>query len=195
MAARNWKRLFFGLLAINLLVIILLCILINLPAHDDKIKPSPDKDNDIQFRVNTNKKDLNKLINQYLSEEGLTGPINYQVFLTDDVELYGTIPAFGKEMELKLTLEPKALKNGDIILKQKSISLGQMNLPVSFILNFINEQYRLPEWVSIQPNEEQIYVSLQDMKLKSDIKVKAEKFDLEHDDISFLLTVPSKKGR
>ena len=32
---------------------------------------------------------------------------------------------------------------------------------------------------------------IQEMKLKSDVRVKAKKFDLEHNDISFLLTVPS----
>ena len=42
-----------------------------------------------------------------------------------------------------------------------------------------------------KPNQKQIYVSLQNMKLKSDIKVKAKKFDLENDDISFILSVPS----
>ena len=101
------------------------------------------------------------------------------------------LPVFGREVELKLTFEPIAQKNGDIVLKQKTISVGQMNLPVSYVMSFINKQYKTPEWVTIQPNEKQIYVSLRDMKLKSDIRIKANKFDLKNDDISFTLTVPS----
>ncbi|WP_409301215.1 YpmS family protein [Peribacillus sp. SCS-155] len=191
MKAHNWKRLFWALVSINLLVVVAILILVYMPADNKYISSSPDKENDIEFKVQTNKKDLNRLINKYLAEEGMTGPIHYEVFLTDDVELYGTIPAFGKDMDLKLTFEPRALKNGDMVLKQKSISLGQMKIPVSFVMKVINEQYKMPDWVNINPNDEQVYISLQNMKLKSDIRVKAEKFDLQHDDIRFLLYVPT----
>ncbi|MDQ7864241.1 DUF2140 family protein [Peribacillus frigoritolerans] len=67
---------------------------------------------------------------------------------------------------------------------------GKMNLPVSYVMNLINERYNMPEWVSISPNDESIYVSLQDMELKSDIRVKAKEFDLKNDDISFFIDHP-----
>lgn len=101
------------------------------------------------------------------------------------------MPFFNREVEMKLTFEPIAQKNGDLILKQKSVAVGQMNLPVSYVMSLINDRYNMPEWVSIRPNDESIYVSLQDMELKSDIRVKAKEFDLKNDDISFLLTIPS----
>ncbi|MDQ0217964.1 DUF2140 family protein [Peribacillus cavernae] len=192
MKSLKWKFLFFGLLAVNLFAIFTVVFLAALPVEDEKIRRSVSREEDIQFEINTNKNDLNKLINQYLAKEGMTGPIHYEVYLTNDVELFGTLPIFGKEMELKMTFEPKALENGDLVLRQKSISLGQMNLPVSYVLNFVNERYKTPDWVSIQPNDESIYVSLQNMKLKSDVRVKTERFDLKNDNITFLLTVPSQ---
>ena len=192
MTKQKWKSLFLLLAALNVLAAAAIIVLINLPAEDEPIPPRETLLNeDVRFQVHTNRDDINKLIAQYLEKEGLTGPIDYEVFLTDVVELYGTLPVFGREVELKLTFEPVAQKNGDIVLKQKTISVGQMNLPVSYVMSFINKQYKTPDWVTIQPNEKQIYVSLGDMKLKSDIRIKANKFDLKNDDISFTLTVPS----
>lgn len=187
----KWKTLFFSLLALNILVILSIIILVNLPAKDEEIAPSTAHEEDIQFQIHTNREDLTRLINQYIEKEGLNGSIHYEVYLNDEVELYGTMPFFDREVEMKLTFEPVARKNGDLILKQKSIAVGQMNLPVSYVMNFINDRYDFPEWVTIQPNDKSIYISLKDMKLKSDIRVKAKNFDLKNDDIAFLLTVPS----
>lgn len=146
---------------------------------------------DVQFQVQTNKAELNKMINHYIEEEGLKSPIDYKVILQDEVELFGTMKVFTQNIEMKLTFEPESLQNGDLILKQKSISIGQIQLPVPFVLQFIQEQYDFPEWVSIHPNDELIYVSLQNMKLKSDIKVRVNKFDLRNDDILFTLMIPT----
>ncbi|MGG3943281.1 YpmS family protein [Peribacillus psychrosaccharolyticus] len=191
MTTRKWKTLFIALAALNIIGIITVFLLISLPVKDEPISEKLVQNDDIEFQVHANREDLNLLIAQYLEKEGFTGIIKYEVLLTDEVELFGTVKMFGREVELKLTFEPIAQKNGDLVLVQKTISLGQMGLPVSYVMNFINKQFKTPDWVTIQPNQKQIYVSLQNMKLKSDIKVKAKKFDLENDDISFILSVPS----
>ena len=91
----------------------------------------------------------------------------------------GTLPFFSQELDLKLTFEPEALENGDLVLKQKSISVGSLHLPVSYVLKFIKENYKLPKGVDIQPNEKLIYVNMQQLKLKSDVEIKANRFDLQ----------------
>ncbi|MFJ7975394.1 YpmS family protein [Peribacillus sp. JNUCC 23] len=191
MSKASWKYLFLGLMAINIIVLVTLIILINLPAKDEEAAQIDRQDQGVSFVINTNRDDLNMLISQYIEKEGLAGPVHYDVHLSDVVELYGTMPFFGRDIELKLTFVPEAQNNGDVVLKQESISVGQLNLPVSYVLNFINRQYKTPEWVTIQPDKEQIYVSLQNMELKSDVHVKAKEFDLKNDKISFVLTVPS----
>lgn len=146
----------------------------------------------VPFKIQTDKQDLNQVINHYLEKEGLTGAIDYKVILNDEVELYGLIPVFSQDIQLKLTFEPQVLDNGDMVLQQKSISVGQLQLPVSYVLKFIGDKYKLPEGVTIHPNEEKIFVSLQKMKLKSDVKVKVDEFNLRNDDIRFTLLVPVK---
>lgn len=188
----KWKTLFLILLAINLLVIVTLVVIINIPSFQDERRQDKDYHGEmVHFKIQSNKNDLNKIINHYIESEGLKSPIDYKVLLDHEVELYGTIKVFTQDIEMKLTFEPEALENGDLLLKQKSISIGQLQLPVSYVLKFIRDKYDFPKWVNIQPNDEIIYVALQQMKLKSDIKVKVDKFDLPNDQILFTLMVPT----
>lgn len=143
-----------------------------------------------EFLIQTDKKDLNKLINHYIEKEGLNGPVHYQVLLTDEVELFGEMKVFSQTMQLKMTFEPTALENGDLLLKQRGVSLGNVKLPVSYILKLIRDAYKFPEWVIIQPNDKEIYVALHKMKLNGGINVKAESFNLVDDDIAMKMLVP-----
>jgi uncharacterized protein YpmS len=187
----KWKVAFFALLGALIAGFVIILLMVFAPAKDDELPENKANNNrEVGFDVRSNKHDLNLIIKHYIEEEGLKGPVEYDVQLKDDVELLGSVPVFTSDIDFKLQFEPKALKNGDILLKQKSISVGALNLPVSYVLKVIRDSYNFPEWVKIQPNEELIYVSLQDMKLKSDIKVRAKEFDLKEDNIMFRLLVP-----
>jgi uncharacterized protein YpmS len=190
----KWKIGFLILLGINLLIAIILFSLVLAPSTDKEISKikNPTTDDHVSFQVKSNKYDLNRLINHYMKEEAADSPIDYQVLLGTEVELYGTLPFFSEELNLKLTFEPKAQKNGDLVLKQKTMSVGKLHLPISYVLNFISENYKLPKGVEIRPNDQLVYIHMQELKLKSDLKIKADKFDLKKDDISFTILVPVK---
>ncbi|WP_212031131.1 YpmS family protein [Cytobacillus depressus] len=190
---QKWKIFFFLLLGMNIIIVVALVTAVKAPIKDEAVENQKMVSGSyVPLKIQAEKEDLNQVINHYLEKEGLTGPIHYQVVLGKYVELYGTIPVFSQEIQMKLAFEPIALDNGDILLQQKSISVGKLQLPVSYVLKFVRDKYKLPEWVTIQPNAENIYVSLQKMKLKSDIHVKVDEFDLENDDIRFTLLVPVK---
>lgn len=189
----SWKKSFFTLICINVITILTLLVLLILPVGGNIPLNKNEKGNFVAFTVQTKKDDLTKLINHYIEKEGLDGPIDYFVHLSDEVELYGSLPVFNQEIELKMTFEAKALENGDLLLNQKSISIGQLNLPVSYVMKFIKQSYNLPEWVTIDPEKELVYVSLTSMKLKSDMTVFAEEFNLKRDKISLQLKVNTEK--
>jgi uncharacterized protein YpmS len=187
----KWKKGFFLLLGIDLLIFILIISLVLTPSDETgKVKNSKSNKDTVSFKIKSNKNDLNQLINHYLKKEAADTPIDYQVRLGNEVELYGEIPFFSEKLNMKLTFVPKALENGDLQLKQKSISLGSLHLPVSTVLVFIRDNYKLPVGVDIRPNDKLVYVHMQQLKLKSDLKVKVDKFDLKKDDIAFTLLVP-----
>lgn len=193
MVKNKWKIGFFILLGLIAASILVFWLLISLPVQETEIEPGKNNADvdDVAFHVSTNKRDLNRVINHYLEEEVKNSQFEYQVLLKDEVELYGTLPIFSQELELKLTFEPQALENGDLILKQRSISVGRLHLPVSTVLKFVQDSYDMPDAVNIQPKEERVYVSMQRLKLKSDIKVRVNEFDLKKDNIKFTLLVPA----
>ncbi|WP_040208577.1 YpmS family protein [Neobacillus jeddahensis] len=189
----KWKIGFLVLLGINLLIAIILLSLALAPMDEKEIsKKNVSTDDYVSFHVNSNKYDLNRLINHYLKEEAKDSPIDYRVVLGDEVELYGTLPFFSEKLNLKLTFEPQAEKNGDLVLKQKTMSVGKLHLPISYVLNYISDNYKLPSGVDIRPNDQLVYVHMQQLKLKSDLKIKADKFDLKKDDIAITILVPVK---
>ncbi|MDQ0214429.1 uncharacterized protein YpmS [Oikeobacillus pervagus] len=191
----KWKRSFFLLLGMNLFILAMIIILIFLPTKNDPlpVDVANQGDDPVQFHVNTNREDLNKIINAYIKKENQKSPIDYQVILKDNVELHGDVKVFSEDVDFKLTFEPKALNNGDLVLKQKGISLGQLKLPVSYILKFARDSYNPPDWIRIMPNDKMIYVSLKKMELKSDMKIRADHFNLKEDDIRFTLLIPTEK--
>lgn len=191
---KKWKVLFFLLLGVNLFLVVFFLILVFTPSKEETL-PGNTKENKeemVPFVVQSNKNNLTKVINYYIKQETDGSPIDYEVLLTDEVELYGTIEVFTEEIELKMTFEPEALENGDLLLKQKSMSIGSLPLPVEYVLKFVREQYAFPEWVEIHPEDKTVYVGLMAMEIKNGIQIGANKFDLKNDSISFTFLIPGK---
>jgi uncharacterized protein YpmS len=180
---KKWKVLCIGLLSINFLIAVLLIGLIFQPVNDVDFSKQPEVVGDAELSVLAKKEDLNTLIDKYLKKEFNNQPLNYDVNLTDVVEVYGTIQAFDNDLDIQMAFEPVVQENGDILLEQQSLSVGKLQLPVRTVLRYVNNNFKLPEYVQIDPKNESVYVALQQLKLKSDFRVKVEKFDLENDDI------------
>lgn len=187
----TWKTAFFTLLIINIVIIVFLFTMVFLPAGGDSLtgENGVSKKSQASLTVTANKQDLNILINDFIEKENADSPIDYKVYLNDEVELYGTLPVFDQNVEMKLTFEPKALENGDLILSQNTIHIGKLQLPSRYVMNFIKNNYHFPKWVKIFPNEKIIYIHLTDIKLKNQLHIHANTFDLKNDDISFSLLV------
>lgn len=189
---RNWKKYFLILLSINLIVVIFISLFILWPA------PSPekreveelDKDQYSEFIIRTTKANLNELVNAYLEQLLQDTKHHYQISLEDDVHLQGELPVFSATVPLSIHLEPLVQDDGNIILKQKSISVGLLELPNKQIMKYMKRFLPVPEWVDIDPNKEEIYVAVTDMEMKSNFQVQVDHFDLEANHIAMKIKVP-----
>ncbi|QXE01226.1 YpmS family protein [Terribacillus sp. DMT04] len=193
---RNWKKYFKVLAIANGIVLLLLLLLIFLPAFSPAPEPPKeaqfDSSDSSEFTISSTKANVNELINAYIDKELNDNSDNYAVVLGDDaVELSGGITAFGIRIPLKMTLEPHVQENGDLILENKEISLGSLSLPNDKVLKYIDKYYNMPEWVSINPDEESIYVAVTQMELQNNLHVEVEQFNLPNDNLSFKLYVPN----
>ncbi len=197
----SWKHAFFALLLLNLIAVSAVVYFLFSPPEQPEMpvyeNSGREDGNMAELNIVTNKADLNVLIHEFVHElfkkETKKQPFEYHVLLTDEVELYGTIPVFNSEVGLHLTFSPKALDNGDLILSQSSVKIGKIELPATYVMNFIKNNYRFPEWVEIFPNEQIIYVHLTDIELGNKLKVHANTFDLKRDEISFTLMIDTEK--
>lgn len=185
-----WKFLFLTLLALNLVCVLIFFGLLFAPNKEVDTKENVVSTDHVNLSVETNKEDLTRVINNFLKKEAKDNPLNYKVLLTERVMLLGTITVFGKEIDMVMTFKPEVIENGDLLLQQEAFTVGQVSLPVSFVLRYINDYYNLPEWVQIDSKKQDIYVYLSEMKMKSDMKVAVETFDLSKDELRFKLQVP-----
>lgn len=185
---KKWKWFFFSLLVINVFFLIIVTSLALYPSKERKYSISQVRlEENVSLGIITEKEDLNVLINKYLQKEFNNQPLNYEVRLTDQVDVYGTIQVFGNELDFSMDFEPEVQENGDILLKQESLLVGKLSLPIRNVLKYVNNNFSLPQWLQINPKEESVYVSLQDLEMKSDFRVKLKKFNLEKNDIQFTL--------
>ncbi|TFE03277.1 DUF2140 family protein [Jeotgalibacillus sp. R-1-5s-1] len=187
----KWKWLFLGLLMLCILTVGSILFLLYRPVADEPVlaNETVPPESQAEFQVTTTREDLTIVANRFIEEE-LGGAIDYSVVFEDNVTLNGAIPIFNTNIDFQMTFEANALENGNLLLTQESLSLGAIDLPVANVLKFIQDSYEFPEWVVMQPNEQQIIVQVTEIDVAQGLNVKTNRFDLEENDISFSIYVP-----
>lgn len=187
-----WKSSFIALLLLNFSVLAIIALLIFWPVERSKVPVGEHQttQNSSEFIIRTTKKNLNELINAYMYEYMKDSKHKYSVSLEEDVQLVGELPVFSTTVPLSIRLEPLVQDNGDVVLKQKSISLGLLELPNKKVMEYMSEYLPMPDWVTINPDDEEIYVAVTQMDIKSNFHVSVEQMDLEANNLSFKLKVP-----
>ncbi|MGY4688300.1 YpmS family protein [Salibacterium sp. K-3] len=185
-----WKWLFLSLFTVNLGVVLWLFLVLNVPPSAPvPSSPGETDDRDVAFTIESDRENLNQLIDEYISRLPQTQNVSYSVDLNTRVELSGSVKAFNQQIPATVKLVPEVQENGDLILQQESIRLGRLQLPNSQVLQYIKRNYEMPEWISVHPARENIYVAVTQIS-HSSIQVRAEQFDLKNNEISFSVHAP-----
>lgn len=188
----TWKNLFIILALTNIIVIVGVFTLLFWPVN---VKNQPPKqprslEDSSEFVVRTTKENLNDLVNAYLENLLKGTEHSYEISLEDDVHLVGELPVFSSTVPLSVHLEPFVQDDGNVTLKVNSISLGLLELPNKKIMEYISDYLVMPEWVTVNPKEEEIYVAVTEMDIKSNFHVRAEVIDIEANNIAFKFFIP-----
>lgn len=143
------------------------------------------------FSVSARKEEVTQLMNQYIEEEVAGSNVNYEVLLDETFQLAGSFQLFGFEVPFNLFMDPYVTENGNIQLKANELSLGRLNLPISFAMNQIGSQLSIPDWVVINGENETITFNLNEFQLESGMFFSAERIDLVENDILVNVHVPA----
>jgi len=186
----KWKTLFFLLLGANIVIISTLLFFILQPSDEVKKIEAVPNANVAELTVHSSKEHLNLIINDYIKKKTKNHPLQYEIRLTDRVHLKSKIPLFGREVDFLVTFEPKVVDNGNLKLVHPEMTLGELRLPVNYILKYLQKNASLPEGVVIHPTKSFIYVHLNEINLNNGYRIQAKKFDLANDEIVLTLLVP-----
>ncbi|MEN2767201.1 YpmS family protein [Ornithinibacillus xuwenensis] len=189
---KKWRKYFISLLIVNIAVVAVIILLIFWPVerNESPLKEEEMTQSSSEFIIRTTKNNLNELINAYMNEYLKDSKHKYRISLEDDVHLAGELPVFSTTVPISIRLEPLVQDNGDVILKQKSITLGLLELPNKKIMEYMEKYLPMPDWVTINPAEEEIYVAVTEMDIKSNFQVRVEHIDLETNNLAFKLKIP-----
>ena len=150
---------------------------------------------DSTFDIQMHKKQINSVVAYYLENYLENSKVKYNFTLDQQAILSGQFKFLGFPVEFNLFFKPYVLENGDIQLRAKQLAVGQLKVPMSFVLNYIQRQYKFPKWVVLNAHKSRITLRLNEFKLANGMQVKARHIDLKNDKIDLSVYVPLKNKK
>lgn len=183
-----WKWAFAILLGLVLGFIVFVWFQVTTPSSDQKQIATQTTQKQGQYanvNVVLNKEQLSAAVNYYLQQNQKKGAIKYRFVLDKSAILMGTTKILGKDVSFTLYATPQLDDSGNLVLKTKSVAIGSLNAPPSFVLGYIKNNYDLGKWAKINASKATITLDLNQLTKKQGIKIQGEKFDLKQDDLQF----------
>jgi uncharacterized protein YpmS len=186
-----WRTAFTILLAVNLLALIAFIFYVTIPAKDyisyEAEKRAFAEGNTLTVR--TSKADFEGIANTYIQDAMKDQPIPLTLSVNDDVALSTELEVFSMTLPILLKFEPYVQDDGNLLLEQKSVNIGMLDIPPESALKLLRDSVTLPEFMEVDPGSEEILLRLSDIPLDDGISVRAEAFNLEEDDIRLRVTI------
>ncbi|WP_429955265.1 YpmS family protein [Enterococcus sp. AZ192] len=161
--------------------------------REPNYKPVPElvaKEGTPVIAIQSNKKQVNALIDFFLSDFQKDSDITYKFYLENEAMLNGTFEVLGYPIEFNLYFDPFVMNDGNVQLKAKSLSIGTLGLPIKEILKFVQRDYKLPSWVEVNPDDSTILLRLDQFRMQNGLFIRAEKINLVDDDIRMNIYLP-----
>lgn len=188
---KKWKLAFLALLAVNLFFVIGLVWYLSTPSKDyatyQAIKSKAIAGNTVV--VNTTKSDFEGIANTYIQKAMKDQPIPLTLSVADDVSISTELNIFSVKLPILMKFEPLVQEDGNLLLEQKSVEVGMLDIPPESALKLLRDSVDLPEFMEVMPADEEVLLKLTEIPLDEGLSVRATSFNLEEDDIRLLVTI------
>lgn len=135
------------------------------------------------MHVSFTKKELNRLIDNYLKSYLKQGDVQYTLTVGNHAVVKGSFKFFGAKINFGLQCDPYVQTNGNILLKATRLNVGTLSVPITYVMGYVAKNYNLPEMVHLDSKENTIVLRLNQFDLGNGLRVKADRIDLQHDEI------------
>lgn len=189
----GWKWAFFVLLAAIIIGGAVVVHKAAAPAPAPEVS-RPVQATDTSLTVALNRKQVNALSANYLNQFLKGERVKYHFIVgVKYATLIGDTKFMGVKIRFAINFIPQMTKEGNILLKAKGLSVGQLNIPLKFVMGYIAKNYNIPKWVSIDAKNKTILLDLNRYSKHRSLKYSAEEINMEDGRFRFLITVPTNK--
>ncbi|AIY05590.1 hypothetical protein Plano_1625 [Planococcus sp. PAMC 21323] len=188
---RKWRLAFFALLAINALALVGIVLYVTTPPKDYTSYQASENSflTGNTVVVNTTKADFEGIANTYIQKAMKDQPIPLALSVTDDVSISTELTVFSVTLPILMKFEPVVQEDGNLLLEQKSVEVGMLDIPPESALKLLRDSVDLPDFMEVMPEDEEVILKLTEIPLDDGISVRAASFNLEDDDIRLLVTI------
>ncbi|WP_155285838.1 YpmS family protein [Lacticaseibacillus zhaodongensis] len=148
------------------------------------VSPSVEGSDDTVMSIKLTKRQLNRVIGNYLNNYLKQGDVHYSLTVGTHAVLKGTFKFFGSKVGFGMQCDPYVQSNGNVILKATKMNVGALSVPVSYVLSYVGNNYKLPKMVSVNSKDKTIVLRLNQFDLGNGLHVRADRIDLVHDKIN-----------
>lgn len=142
---------------------------------------------ELNLTTSVSKQDAQVIINEYLSESIGEDFEQYEVVLTDQLEVHGVVEILTINAPFVLSFDVFALEDGNLQLRGQTVELANFSLPVGAVMNLFARQVDLPTFVEVNGNNQMITIYLDELMQENAFQLSINQIDLENDFIEFNL--------
>lgn len=189
----RWKIGFFALAGLIAAALAYIIILFGIHAESE---PLPKAKKTVQsanhLTVKATKEDFEGIANTYIQKAIDKEPLPVKLEVAEDITLTSELTVFSYTVPVIMHFDPIVLDDGNLMLKQSTVEIGNLNLPPATILKVLKDSIELPSWMIVRPKEEEVFIDLNALPISGDLQVRAKEFNLDKDEIILEITIPQE---
>ncbi|WP_367341684.1 YpmS family protein [Limosilactobacillus sp.] len=186
-----WKWAFFALVAILLISGGVVYHKITAPVPSNMMGTPAYRKTDNAVQVDLNRKQVNALSSNYLNHFLHNSKIKYRFIVGPKyATLIGKTKVLGAKVQFALNCVPKRLSNGNVLLRAKGLAVGRLNLPVSFVMGYVENTYKLPKWVTINQHSKTVLLDLNKYSRSKQLRYSAKEINMTKGQFKIQIAIP-----
>jgi len=188
----HWKVAFFILIALLLTSIIAFVMWISSPSENTVIpEPIASSEGNV-LTLKTTKEDFEGIANTYINDALQTKPVPVVMSVEDQILLTTELTIFSIKLPVVMKFDPFVEPDGNLRLVQTGVEVGKLGMEPEVVLKLLKDSVSLPKWMIVRPEEEDVYIDLSRIPMKSNVEVRAKEFNLIEDEIILEILVPNE---